>query len=124
MVHIEVDRMTIDQRLEALTMNLELMSHSHEALVQKQARDHNLLAQKQARYHGKTESLLRRAIAASVKEARQERQKGRELDAKTSARASDLAETMAQLARAQVISEKKLTRLEDLFLNRGKNGKH
>ena len=150
--------MNIDERLEALTMNLELMSHSHEALVQKQAEDYRLLAQKQAqddakneRRHAKTENLLRRAIAAGVKEARSQRERSRILDEKiTQISSAQLVseekiaqissaqlvseEKIAEVSRAQLVSEEKLTELaksqeitQQLFqawLKRGSNGKH
>ena len=104
--------MTIDERLEALTMNLELMSHSHEALAQR----HEALAQKQAedyakseRYHAKTENLLRRAIEAGVQEARNQRKRSLALD-----------EKIAHLAKSQEVTQK----LFQAWLKRGENGKH
>ena len=97
--------MNIDDRLEALTMNLELLSHSHEAVAKLQAKTEAGLA--------KTDNLLRRAIAASVKEALQERRKRRELEAQTQA-------DIKELRNAQRVTE----RLFQAWLKRNGNGKH
>jgi hypothetical protein len=86
--------MTVDERLEALTHSLELLTHSH----------------------AKTENVLRRAIAAGVLEARRQRRRSRELDEKI----SHADDKITQLASAQIVTEELL----QAFLKRGGNGQH
>ena len=108
--------MTIDDRLEALTMNLGLLSHSCESLVKSHeslAKGHEAIAKRQAKTEAGLDNILRRAIAASVKESLQERRKRRELDAKTEA-------GFQELRSAQIVTE----RLFQAWLKRSGNGKH
>jgi hypothetical protein len=85
--------MTIDERIEALAVSLELLNQSHI----------------------KTEDVLRRAIRLGIRESRSRRNKSRELDEKITQLASAqlLSEDkFTQLAAAQLVSETAHAELE------------
>ena len=86
-----------------------------EFILQQQARTEVALAQSAER-HDKTEALLRRAIRASVEEARRERVRRKEL-------AEELNEEMKRLAAAQCETEASLKAFID-SMQRGGNGRH
>jgi hypothetical protein len=91
--------MTIDERIEALTLSMELLNESHV----------------------KTENTLRRAIRLAVKEGRSLRNRSREADQKITQLASAqlvTEEKLAELAAAQKVTEG----LFQAWLKRGGNG--
>src|SRR5438046_2677334 len=111
--------MNIDERLEALTRNVERRYRDFQDF-RETLKGYAVSANREMSV---IQCQLRRAIALSVCEARAERAKRRELDEKISqiAAAQQAAdEKITQLAAAQLVTEEKLQR----FLNsRGGNGK-
>ena len=112
--------MTIDERIEALTMNLELAHRDIQdlrATVGKFAEHSATAEERHDKEIGAIRAELRRAVRLSVAEARQEHAKRRELAALTVALTSELAEhskeldlKITQLAAAQLVTEEKLQR--------------
>jgi hypothetical protein len=101
--------MTIDERLEALTMNLEL-AHREIQDLQRLAEEtgENIRALEERQVYGEERhdremasirAELRRAVLLSIREARAERGKRQTLDQK-----------VTQLAAAQIVTEEKLQR--------------
>ncbi len=119
--------MTIDERLEALRQSLELRAHQQadadqrhkEAEERQKEADERAIAAEE-RHDREMEEIrregramrtdLRRAFSMGVREARNARRRGQELDQK-----------ITQLAAAQLITEEKLQRLID-SMGRGSNG--
>ena len=98
--------MTIDERLEALTQSLELLAH-----LQADAEERHDREMEEIRREGRAMRVdLRRAFSMGVREARNARRRGQELDQK-----------ITQLAAAQLITEEKLQRFID-SMRRGGNG--
>src|SRR5258708_28503790 len=77
--------MTLDERNEALTMNLELLSRNQEAMQAAQA---------------KTERSLQRWAALGVREARKQRKRQQEIDL-----------NITRLAAAQLVTEESMKEL-------------
>ena len=105
--------MTIDERLEALAQSLELLAHMHadgEARVNAAEERHDREMEDIRREARAMRADLRRAFSMGVREARNARKRGQELDKK-----------ITQLAAAQLVTEEKLQRLID-SQGRGGNG--
>jgi hypothetical protein len=97
---------TIDERLEAVTQSLELLAH-----LQADAEERHDREMEEIRREGRAmRADLRRAFSMGVREARNARRRGQELDQK-----------ITQLAAAQLITEEKLQRFID-SMGRGGNG--
>jgi hypothetical protein len=105
--------MTIDERLEALTHNLELHAGFQADAEKRQADAEKRQADANKRHDdaiARIDRRLDRAIRLSVLDARRQRNRNIEFD-----------EKMTQLAAAQVVTEEKLQGLIDA-LRRGGNG--
>jgi len=97
--------MTIDERLdrlverhEALTQNVELLEERQIAAEERQA----AAEERHNREMGEIRGVLRHAVALSVREARNERKRRRELD-----------EKITQLAASQLVTEEQLRELKE-----------
>jgi hypothetical protein len=100
--------MTTDERIDAIARHLhELTVFSLKA---EERHDREIV---------KIDDILRRAIRAGVQEARQERVKRRELEARLTESHAKLDEKLAELAAAQKETEAAIQR----FLKRSTNGK-
>ena len=105
--------MTIDERLEKLTECHEALTQSLELFVHRQADAEGRHEREMADIRREAATMradLRRAFSMGVREARNERRRGQELDGK-----------ITQLAAALLVTEEKLERLID-SIGRGGNG--
>ena len=116
--------MDIDERLEKLAERHEALTQTVELLAQRQADAEDRVSAAEERHDREMEDIrreargmradLRRTLALGVREARNERSRRQELDARFELK-------MDQLAAAQLITEEKLQRFID-SLHRGGNG--
>ena len=104
--------MTIDQRLEALTMNLELAHRDIQDLAGAVGSLVDFVGESERRHDSEMAAIraeLRRAVRLGVTEARRARAKHREIAEIT----KELDQKITQLAAAQLVTEEKLQRFLD-----------